>query len=126
MVYTGSSLVLATPARRLAPGWQAGALLTLLVPSLYRSGGWPAEDLPALLPQAASHSCTQAHLPGAGTSGASRMPAVSHQSAYHQGGGYPEGTWGPNCSYLSCVLSGADMRLREWSWGGLTTGPLRR
>ena len=32
----------------------------------------------------------------------------------------------PSCSCLSCILSGADMRLWVWGWGGLTTGPLHR
>lgn len=35
------------------------------------------------------------------------MPAVPHQSRYHQGCGYlpgtPQGTWGPSCSCLSCA-----------------------
>lgn len=40
------------------------------------------------------------------------MPAVPHQSTYHQGCGYLPGTlwgtWGPSCSCFSGVLRGAD------------------
>ena len=55
------------------------------------------------------------------------MPAVPHQSACAKDEATSQGPCGaPSCTYLSCILSSTDMRLRVWSWGGLTTGPLHR